>query len=349
MSSPASGSGSPYAAPQSHARFASPPAGEGPILCTVISTEEEFDWSQAFDPNATEVGAARYIGRAQDMFDACGVRPVYVIDYPIASSEDAYPHFREIQDSGRCEIGAHLHPWVTPPVEEDVGLLNSFPGNLPRELEGRKLQALFSTIERNLGQRPSSYQAGRYGFGSNTAELLRAEGIDVDFSASAAFDFSFEGGPDFSRLTSESVWGGPDDGLLCVPVSGAFLGPLGGLAPAAHRLSTALSWARVPGVLSKLGVLERLRLSPEGYTLGELCRLTRFLYERGVRVFVFSFHSPSVLPGCTPYVQSASDLAAFLDKCRAFYSFFFDELGGTSMTGRQLHAHLGGKEPSSKP
>jgi hypothetical protein len=340
MSSLDHGVGSPYAAPQSPDRLASPSAEEGPILCTVISTEEEFDWSQSFDPRATKVEAAQYIGRAQDMFDASGVRPVYVVDYPIASSEDAYPHFREIQDSGRCEIGAHLHPWVTPPVEEEIGLPNSFPGNLPRELEHAKLESLFSTIERNFGQRPSSYQAGRYGFGPRTAGLLREGGIDVDFSASAAFDFSFEGGPDYSQLTSESVWGGPDGKLLCVPVSGAYLGKLGSLSPQAHRLSSALAWARVPGVLSRMGVLERLRLSPEGYDLPDLRRLTQYLFNRGVRIFAFSFHSPSVLPGCTPYVRDARELEAFLDKCRAYYSFFFGELGGRSMTGRELHSHL---------
>ena len=340
MSSLDLGGESPYAAPQPSDSMASLPPGDGPVLCTVISTEEEFDWSKSFDPQATKVEAAQYIGRAQEMFDDSGVRPVYVVDYPIASSESAFPYFREIEEAGRCEIGAHLHPWVTPPVEEEIGLSNSFPGNLPQELERAKLESLFAEIERNFGRRPSSYQAGRYGFGTRTAGLLREGGIDVDFSASAAFDFSFEGGPDFSQLTSETAWGGPDGRLLCVPVSGAYLGRLGSLAPHAHRISTALTWARVPGVLARMGVVERLRLSPEGYDLNDLQRLTRWLFERGVRIFVFSFHSPSVLPGCTPYVRDAAELKAFLGKCSAFYSFFFNELGGRSMTGRELHAHL---------
>lgn len=347
MSASDHGLGSPYRAPQPISSLAGLPEDAPPILCTVISTEEEFDWSVAFDPGATDVGAAKHIGRAQEMFDGCGVRPVYVVDYPIAASPNAYPYFREILESGRCEIGAHLHPWVTPPVDEQIGLHNSFPGNLPRELESRKLTSLFDTIERNLGRRPTSYQAGRYGFGERTAELLREGGIEVDFSASAAFDFSFEGGPDFSQLTSESVWGGPDGRLLCVPVSGAFLGKLGRLSPGAHRVSTALSWAKVPGVLSRLGLLDRLRLSPEGYTLEDLRRLTHHLYAQGVRVFVFSFHSPSVQPGCTPYVSDQRELGTFLDKCRAYYSFFFEELGGRSMTGHELYTHLRAPEAAS--
>ena len=37
-------------------------------------------------------------------------------------------------------------------------------------------------------------------------------------------------------------------------------------------------------------------------------RLTRALLARGQRTFVLSLHSPSVVPGNTPYVRSDADL-----------------------------------------
>jgi hypothetical protein len=65
-------------------------------------------------------------------------------------------------------------------------------------------------------------------------------------------------------------------------------------------------------------------------------RLTRALLHDGVRVFVFSFHSPSVMPGGTPYVRSQSDLDRFLDKCRRYFDFFMKELNGVTMTPLEI-------------
>jgi pyruvate/2-oxoglutarate dehydrogenase complex dihydrolipoamide acyltransferase (E2) component len=70
------------------------------------------------------------------------------------------------------------------------------------------------------------------------------------------------------------------------------------------------------------------RLSPEGFTHAEHRRLTRFMLSRGYRAFVFSFHSPSVQPGFTPYVRNGRDIEAFLENCRNYFKFFLEELGG---------------------
>src|SRR3546814_20419106 len=51
-------------------------------------------------------------------------------------------------DRGECRIGAHLHPWVNPPHREVVNAVNSYPGNLPPELERAKLTALTQEIGR---------------------------------------------------------------------------------------------------------------------------------------------------------------------------------------------------------
>ena len=86
------------------------------------------------------------------------------------------------------------------------------------------------------------------------------------------------------------------------------------------------------GAVARLRLLERIRLSPEDYTVPEMCRLTRALLADGVRVFVFSFHSPSVMPGGTPYVRSDAELDRFLEKCRRYFDYFLRELRGTAMT-----------------
>ena len=88
--------------------------------------------------------------------------------------------------------------------------------------------------------------------------------------------------------------------------------------------------------------MERIRLSPEDYSEPEMRRLTSALIKEGIRIFVFSFHSPSINPGGTPYVQSQAELRLFLDKCRRYFDYFFNRLGGNAMTQVEIKGFLQG-------
>jgi len=334
---------SPYAALDRHPADVSSLA---PTLLTVISTEEEFDWTGPFRRDATQVEAMRSIGEAQRLFERCGVRPTYVIDYPVASQRHGFESLREFARAQACEIGAHLHPWVSPPVEESAEPRFSYPGNLPAELEARKIERLTETIATNFGFAPRTYQAGRYGFGPSTAATLIRLGYRVDFSAAPPFDFGRDGGPDYVHTPTQPAWLGARRELLCIPITGAFIGSAGPAASALYRASNSTlgSWLKAPAVLSRSGLVERVRLSPEGFSLDEMKRLTRTLLARGERVFVFSMHSPSFKPGCTPYVKSAADLKAFLATCEAYYEYFFGELAGVSMTPTDLLGAVGDRK-----
>jgi hypothetical protein len=330
-------------APPSESAFARLSADHPPVLLVLIDAEEEFDWSAPFDRGETAVTAISELTLAHGtLFDRHGIRPVYVCDYPVAADPTAAKVMRELSSSGRAVIGAHLHPWVTPPFDEEVGVPNSYPGNLPAELEEAKLETLASTIERNIGVRPLSYQAGRYGLGPHTSAILERAGFEYDFSPAPPFDFSAETGPDFSGFSSQPYWFGSHRDLLAIPITGAYVGFLGPNAHRVYRWATqpSLAWAHLPGVLSRARAIDRIRLSPEGFHLADLVRLTRRELERGVRVFTFSFHSPSLKPGCTAYVQNQTDLARFVDRCTRYFDFFMRDLGGVAMTPGELREKL---------
>jgi hypothetical protein len=165
-------------------------------------------------------------------------------------------------------------------------------------------------------------------------------GFDIDLSPSPPFDFTDAEGPDFSRHPNDPRR--LDGDLLCLPCTGAFIGFLSRAARPIYRLASSqpLRWARLVGIMSRLRALERMRLSPEGYTVDENIRLTRWLYRRGARVFTYSFHSPSLEPGHTPYVQTQADLDRFLDAFRRFFDFFIHRLGGVSMTPVGIRDHI---------
>lgn len=320
------------------------PAETRPILSVVIHTEEEFDWDQAHAREEIGVEHMRHIDRAQTVFDAFGIVPNYVIDYPIASQPLGYETLRRYQEDGRALIGAHLHPWVSPPLTEALTRAHTYPGNLPRELEYEKLRILTETIETNLGQRPRTYLAGRYGNGPHSAAILEQLGYEVDISVAPPIDYSADGGPDYSGYTAAPFWFGRERPLLALPGAGCYAGWLKGAGTPFYRLLThpALRWARLPAITSRLRAFERIRLSPEDYTLPEMQRMTRSMLDDGQRIFVFSFHSPSVHPGYTPYVRDEAGLKQFLDKTRGYFEWFMGELGGRNMTPLQIRELLGG-------
>ena len=327
------------------------PEGHPPVVLVTIDAEEEFDWSAPFDRHSTGASAMDEVGRLQDVLDRHGVVGTWVVDHPVAAQTRRDSPLREIALSGRATIGAHLHPWVTPPHEEDVTARNSFPGNLPPELERAKLRATIAAVETAFGRRPVCYQAGRYGIGPNTAALLEEHGFEVDFSVCPPFDYRPEGGPDFSHFGCETYWFGRKRLLLGIPLTGGYVGLWPSLV--GHGAHGLYRWAtgrlplalHLPGLLARAKVLDRLRLTPEGFDRGHHRRLARALLARGIRVFVYSLHSPSLKPGCTPYVRTEADRDELLARTDAFLDFFLRELGGVALTPLELKARCLGPQP----
>jgi len=313
-----------------------------PILSVVIHTEEEFDWNRSYDRAADGVEHMRHIGRAQALFQRYGIVPNYVIGYPIAAKEAGFRLLKEYADEGRALIGTHLHPWVCPPYDEEANTYNSYPGNLPLELEREKLRILTETIEETFGTRPRTYLAGRYGNGPNSLAILEELGYEVDISVAPPIDYSADGGPDYSDWSCDPRWYGEDRRLLVLPGAGGYAGLLRRGGTTLYRMLDRKLFraARLPGIFSRSGLFERSRLSPEDYPLTELKRLSANLVADGVRCLVFSFHSPSIEPGHTPYVQSAADLERFLARCESYFEYFFGDLGGRTLHPLEIKAML---------
>jgi hypothetical protein len=61
---------------------------------------------------------------------------------------------------------------------------------------------------------------------------------------------------------------------------------------------------------------------------------------RGHKVFVLTYHSPSLEPGNTPYVRTEADLAKFLRWLDEFYDYFTHEIGGVCATWREVRSAL---------
>lgn len=311
-----------------------PPASP-PLLLVIIDAEEEFDWN-SYSRAATSVSNIGRQGPAQRVLERFGIVPTYMVDYPVASQVEGIAPLAELLAQGRCRIGAQLHSWVTPPFDEDISHHSSFAGNLPRALERAKIETLTCVIERNFGVRPTIYRAGRYGFGPNTAETLRILGYEIDCSILPWINLESRQGPDFSGFGTTPFWLDAERRLLELPLTAGLVGVLDRLGLAATvypRIASPLAARlRLPAVMSRLRLLDRIPLTPEGTTLAEARRVTRWLAAGGHRLFCISYHSSSLLVGGTPYVRSPTDLAAFLRWLEGYLDFFFGEMGGKAAT-----------------
>ena len=290
-----------------------------PRFLLTIDTEEDFDWDK---PLARDSHDTRHVPRLANFQQFCeneGVIPIYLVDWPIATSRTAGEILREAARVGRAEIGVQLHPWVNPPFQEEVTQHNSFAGNLPMELEEEKLVALKEAIEKNFGVAPRIYRAGRYGLGPNTAELLARHGIAIDTSVRPLFDYSSAGGPDYRQHPLHPYWVDAEKTLLELPLTSTFWGVLrrqgGRIYPRLWRMPS------MRGVLARLGLLERVPLTPEGVSVEEAIRGIDMALDDGVAMLVLSFHSPSLRPGSTPYVRDENDLDALYDWWRRIFAY----------------------------
>ncbi|GAB6054321.1 hypothetical protein JCM17960_31410 [Magnetospira thiophila] len=316
------------------------PPDTPPLLAVVVDTEEEFDWTRPFDRENTGVTAMRHQERAIRIFEKYGLRPTFVVDYPVASQPEGAAPLKEFYQSGLCEIGAHLQPWVNPPHDEKVNEFTSFPGNLAPHLEREKLRHLTEALDRAFGFKPVVYKAGRYGVGPATPGILAELGYQIDASVVPLTNFKPKGGPDFSACPINPYWFGPQGALFEVPLTVGYAGLLGERGHNLYqRAATPLGMGfRLPGILARSGLVERIRLSPEGYPAAALCRLLRAMLAQGHRVFSFTYHSPSLEPGHTPYVRTAADLTVFLDRFRQVFELFFGEMGGRPATLTEIRA-----------
>lgn len=306
------------------------PTAFGRRFVVFVDTEEEFDWAAPFSRAARSVSAIAALPEMHRRFADRGVHPCYLCDYPVVADPRAAATLRALVADGHSAIGAQLHPWVNPPHAEQPSAHLSFGGNLPPKLEAQKLDALTSAIADVFGRAPLAFRAGRYGLGPRTLGLLAGRGYRLDTSVRSFHDYGAQGGPDYRSIGPDAFRVPDAPGLIEVPLTTIFTGPLRRASTPVHRAATRLP--RGVGLLARSRLLSRVPLTPEGVTIAEVSDAVRLAAQDGMRLLTFSFHSPSLVPGHTPYVRNEEDAARF----RQWWAAMFDVLDAEGFTPASL-------------
>jgi hypothetical protein len=315
------------------------PEDFGQRFVVFVDTEEEFDWSQPISAANRATTAVTAIPEAHRRFADRGVPLTFLVDHPIATDPRAVEILRGVLEDGVAAVGTQLHSWVSPPFEERVSAPTSFAGNLPRALEAAKLAILTRTIADAFGSAPRVFRAGRYGIGPNTLALLAEQGYRLDSSMRAGYDYSGEGGPDFGRIGNHAFRCGPHEALVELPLTTVHTGRARRGGEPLYRALGRIPKGR--GLFARTGLLARVALTPEDMPLADALEAIRVAAGEGLAVLNFSFHSPSLVPGHTPYVRDTADLAAFY----RWWEGVIAELGRLGIAAASLADLLGALTP----
>ncbi|WP_146145581.1 hypothetical protein [Photobacterium jeanii] len=298
-------------------------------LAVVIHAEEEFDWHGQFSSANNQVSPQYALIALIEKLIVLGAKVTLAMDYAFVASpngQTVIQHFSSRQGES-IEFASHLHPWVNPPFSQshhNVSKFESFPGNLPADIEREKLQTLTDLIHDISGTKPLSYLAGRHGFGANTLATLNELGYQVDLSICPYYDFSASEGPDFRAFDCRRF---EKEGVTFLPHTSAVTSWSRHYQKRFNRHASLYSeWQQSP--LKKVmgrGIGLRLdRLSPEGLSLRQMQRVYLAQKQNGLKEFVLSFHSSSLLVNATPYVKAQRDVAALEARLIAFVTWAFN-------------------------
>lgn len=277
----------------------------GPSFVLTVDTEEEFDWSMPFSRTRHGTTHLQSIPRFQALCSSHAVVPCYLIDYPITQDAFGVDLLSGYVHANTAEIGVQLHPWVNPPFAEDVSSYNSYACNLPEPLERAKLSNLHAAIVERFGVTPDAYRAGRYGAGPHTASILADLGIAIDTSVRSRFDYSAQGGPDYTDHPVHPYWITRGT-LMELPLTTVFAGAMRSMGDRVFGRWFASQPAR--SALARTGLIERIALTPEGISLAKAIHAIDLAMENDVQIMNLSFHSPSLAVGHTPYVRDTAQL-----------------------------------------
>jgi hypothetical protein len=281
-----------------------------PYVITV-DTEEEWDWSSGYPTGPTRTAN---ILRLPDFQAACerhGAAVTYFVNRAVLIDPRARDVILQLSRRPRVEIGMHIHPWNTPPLQpvEKVPPRDSFLHNLPPDLAIAKLDAVYTAFG-DCGLNPISFRGGRYSTGPLIQTWLRERGFVADVSVLPYTHWADEGAPDYRKRDPQPVRLDGSPPLWELPLSLAFTrGPFGFWN---RVLSTAekppLRYLHVVGALQKLGVFRKSWLNFENPFWEGMRGLIRSLLKAHVPYLCFTVHSSSLLPGASPYSNCSADV-----------------------------------------
>lgn len=286
--------------------------GHRPALIITVDTEADNEWQAT---GAASYENIKWLSSFQSACEAYGAKPTYLVTHDVVAQADCAKTIVDVTQGENAEIGAHMHPWSTPPLEVDAANRGKpYLYEYPLELQEAKLKCLTETIATYTGVRPTAYRAGRWGLGEAGRLLLEQAGYKVDSSVLPLIDFTYGSrgrsvpGPNYLnapllpyRPAKENICQQGDGRLLEVPVTTGIIGPMasfsGGFLKTGGRLGDYFRRG-----IRKIRAAQIVKLTPVRYELEPMLKLVDVLSKQGAPVFNIALHSSEWVAGFSPTI-----------------------------------------------
>jgi hypothetical protein len=313
-----------------------------------IDTEADDQWDRSRRDLSTE--NLEFIPRFQDLCNRYGLKPTYLCTWETVE-DSRFESLLDYQEAGLAEIGAHLHPWTTPPMEGaqnglDRGAFGAYPSELDAAVFSEKLGLLTDRIHQRTGVKPRSYRAGRWGFSAEQIPILISFGYVVDCSITPLVSWkhvrgAVEWGPDFRAapqgpyfLDPNDVCQAGDSQLLEVPMTILFT--RASLAGSKRLQDLYFRFRRrLPGkAMNKLLGLDPRWFRPyPGMSSEQLKSVYEAARDAGLPAVEMMLHSSELMPGGSPYHPDEAAVERLHEKLENVFGYLRDEgCRGTTLT-----------------
>ncbi len=296
-----------------------------------IDTEPNNAWT---DHRNTSVTNVRELLSLQTMLAKLGAKATCLTSSGVVRNGEATEVLQELVRSGEAEIGAHLHPWESPPFMES-GIdrkYQTYPHELPLEIFEQKLGRLTESIAKQFIP-PTSYRGGRWGIAPEHLSVLERMGFEVDTTVTPLIDWretvgipeslNGSGGIDYRSAPRHSYHpdysdvGRKGDALIVeVPLTVAFTRRV----PSFIRRAYGGLPVFVRRVLGRSGLIRPVWAMPSEETEKDLKRMLAVALDEGLPIINISIHSSELMVAGSPLSRTERDVEHILSKLESVLS-----------------------------
>lgn len=315
------------------------------LIVTVEVEEDMPEWRVQAQTTTRNLQA---LPTFQAMCERLGVRPTYLCTWPAVVRPECAA-LGAWSRAGRCEVGADLHPWVTPPFDANENRLVATPPNkLGFAALQAKIAALTSAVRESMGVTPRSFRAAGGGLNGACLQAIERHGYEVDCSVAPLTDGRPHGGVDHRAAPDVPYF--PDRQLvdrrgsspvLEVPLSVGFDRVLPELV--ARSIVGVPAGLHLSDVVARLGGGERITLQPVHHPMEALCRLAEVLVARDVPTLHLSLRSSELVAGASGGPRTEEEARHHLEKTERVLAYAVHTLGAIPRTlGEFRTIYVGG-------
>lgn len=306
-------------------------------LVITIDVEEEGLFSGKYPRTPPGVTNVAQLRRLEFITREFGVPLTLLVTYRVAQNPAAQEVLNYFREHYRAEIGAHLHPWNTPPFQK---LSDSEPvrsNRIPLSLMQAKFESLIEILHGELSVSPSSFRMGRFDMSAQVASLLPRYGLKVD-SSMVPFRQEYSDGeyflipsdPFFLNISGNKSYPLLETPLTIVPV-------WAGLPRLISHFSTMLpdTW----GNLVKIGFpyVSAAGIQPVWFPLLSMQEAVRWHRRQGGRVLTMFLHSSELQAGASPCFPTELAVTQLIKKIRSFLVWLKKQGPVQGLTLSELH------------